>query len=416
MAYLQMFGLTFIIIHTISIMFVAKLEIAKRIFLAIWMGMFVFFLPRMYQYLQASPLYFGGLCAGIFGIYTVSLFSQNIRDYIEHYKQIKKTRETRELFFVSETQVEESFIENPVYGSLLMEKTEAVEDDTQELSRLKSRQKDKKTSTKSSTDKVIQMPSKNVSQPAKKNMPSREEQAYDQPNRMSLEEEFLAVDKKENTDKVTPISYHSSTFEPQQTSIKEVDNMVSQTLSKLDNLFSGNMDKEESNNLFIEKESPVHLESSAEQPMDVTVTDEEEEILREIEIIFSQHKDQESPVTVHNKQAQDDVILTVNPLSGEAVEWVKTKKTEEPYFNTEEQIDKEIYFRFLLFEIRELLVLGFYQEAVDYLKEILIDSYDKEIRQNALCLLELIRVELYNPHISETIRNEYKFLEERKVL
>lgn len=413
-----MFGLTFIIIHTISIMFVAKLGIAKRIFLAMWMGMFVFFLPRMYQYLQVTPLYFGGLCVGIFSIYVVSLFSQYMRDAIEHRKQIKKNRETRELFFVSETQVEESFIENPVYGSLLTEKTEAVKDDTKELSRLQSRQKDKKKNTKSSTDKVIQMPSKNVSQSAKKNIPSQEEQAilYDQSNRMSLEEEFLAVNKKENTNIVTPISNHSSVFEPQQTSIKEVDNMVSQTLSKLDNLFSGNMDKEESANLFIEKETPVHMNVSEDKAVDVVMTDEEEEILREIEVIFSQHKDLESPVAVHNKKAQDDVILTVNPLSGEAVEWVKTKKTEEPYFNTEEQIDKEIYFRFLLFEIRELLVLGFYQEAVDYLKEILIDSYDKEIRRNALCLLELIRVELYNPHISETVRNEYKFLEERKVL
>lgn len=258
-----MFGLTFIIIHTISITFAAKLAMAKRIFLAIWMGMFVFFLPKMYQYLQATPLYFGGLCAGIFGIYVVSLFSQNMRDAIEHRKQIKKTRETREPFFVSEIQVQESFMENPIYSSLLMEKTEAMEDDSKKLSRLQSRQKDKKRGTKSSTDKVTQMPSKNVSQFAKKSMPSQEEQATlydqnDQENRINLEEELSAVDKK-HTDKVTPISYHSSIFEPQQTSIKEVDDIVSQTLSKLDNLFSGNMDKEESNNLFIEKETPVHL-------------------------------------------------------------------------------------------------------------------------------------------------------------
>ncbi|TCD46591.1 hypothetical protein D3X11_04190 [Streptococcus sp. X16XC17] len=146
------------------------------------------------------------------------------------------------------------------------------------------------------------------------------------------------------------------------------------------------------------------------------MTDEEEEILREIEVIFSEHKDLETPVTLHNTQTQDEVILTIDPLSGEAADWGRTQKIAEPYFDTEEQIDKEIYFRFLLFEIRELLVLGFYQEAVDYLKEILIDSYDKEIRRNALCLLELIRVELYNPHISESIRNKYKFLEERKVL
>ena len=76
MAYFLPFGAGLIALHTISILFVARISLIKRLFLVVWVMLFAIGAPFLFQ--QVPGIAFVGLCALALAVYMVLLFSQEL--------------------------------------------------------------------------------------------------------------------------------------------------------------------------------------------------------------------------------------------------------------------------------------------------------------------------------------------------
>lgn len=77
MVYLLIFGLAFSVLHAISILSVSRISMKKRIFLAVWMTLFVMGVPMFFQYLP-RPVFIA-ICIVAIGTYLTLLFSQELK-------------------------------------------------------------------------------------------------------------------------------------------------------------------------------------------------------------------------------------------------------------------------------------------------------------------------------------------------
>ena len=76
MAYFLPFGAGLIALHTISILFVSRISLIKRLFLVVWVMLFAIGAPFLFQ--QVPGIAFVGLCALALAVYMVLLFSQEL--------------------------------------------------------------------------------------------------------------------------------------------------------------------------------------------------------------------------------------------------------------------------------------------------------------------------------------------------
>ncbi|WP_442759045.1 SSA_2305 family type IV pilus system protein [Streptococcus sanguinis] len=76
MAYFLPFGAGLIVLHTISILFVSRISLIKRLFLVVWVMLFAIGAPFLFQ--QVPGIAFVGLCALALAVYMVLLFSQEL--------------------------------------------------------------------------------------------------------------------------------------------------------------------------------------------------------------------------------------------------------------------------------------------------------------------------------------------------
>lgn len=76
MAYFLPFGAGLIALHTISILFVSRISLIKRLFLVVWVMLFAIGAPFLFQ--QVPGIAFVGLCALSLAVYMVLLFSQEL--------------------------------------------------------------------------------------------------------------------------------------------------------------------------------------------------------------------------------------------------------------------------------------------------------------------------------------------------
>ena len=71
MAYFLPFGAGLIALHTISILFVSRISLIKRLFLVVWVMLFAIGAPFLFQ--QVPGIAFVGLCALALAVYMVLL-------------------------------------------------------------------------------------------------------------------------------------------------------------------------------------------------------------------------------------------------------------------------------------------------------------------------------------------------------
>ena len=76
MAYFLPFGAGLIALNTISILFVSRISLIKRLFLVVWVMLFAIGAPFLFQ--QVPGIAFVGLCALALAVYMVLLFSQEL--------------------------------------------------------------------------------------------------------------------------------------------------------------------------------------------------------------------------------------------------------------------------------------------------------------------------------------------------
>lgn len=76
MAYFLPFGAGLIALHTISILFVSRISLIKRLFLVVWVMLFAIGAPFLFQ--KVPGIAFVGLCALALAVYMVLLFSQEL--------------------------------------------------------------------------------------------------------------------------------------------------------------------------------------------------------------------------------------------------------------------------------------------------------------------------------------------------
>lgn len=457
MTYLQQFGLGFVVLHTISIMFINRISLGKRLFLAGWMALFVLGAPMIYAYVPNLAF----IAIGIFAVvvYVITLF----------YQESKALK--RRLF-------------GPRRRTMSMEDLWDIEDDSASVpytglgaTSIVSSANDAGPSQAQPAEVANQQVGgtpREALQPAPATQPQtvttagQEEQA----GQASLLNDMLSkleqIDHLMSTD-AADVAQATAETERLAESLKAFDRPASATepvkpsqqdsqasKASLESLFYGTSQAEAQDPSQVAGQGGLSALTGDKfaQPLSATVKEEdilplteaeEEELLSEIDDIIASHTDLESERSKDQASAKSSrasrneevlpsetalvpgagavaptadqsEVFTLKPIAEQTIEIIKEKQDQDGLLSVEEQIDKELYFQFLLYESKELLAMGMYQETVDYLKEILIDSYDKTLRRDALELLESIKVDLYHPKLLGDMNKDYKKLEERKVL
>lgn len=448
MTYLQLFGLAFIVLHSISILFITKLSLAKRLFLAFWMALFVMGVPKIYAYLPTVA--FAAICLFALSIYVITLFFQEsmaLKDRLFR----KPRRSTvanrgRDIedgapFSVSSPETAPASLVNSAV-SLASAPVASKPETTAEVSSA-----EMSSAAVQPTGRAIPSADQGqgagaAAQPEEQSLVSDMLQKLEQIDTLMSTDRATAAEAKAETERLseTLLAFDRQAEAGRQKASTPGDSAAEKSAgqgSSLEAMFFGSNQKAAA-------EQPKRPSASLNADKEVhPLTEAEEEVLlNEIDDIIASHTDLEKewsakeaaadPIPVHyvsstntlvpsigdSKAAADPNadVFTLRPIAEQTIEIIKEKQGEDGLLSVEEQLDKELYFQFLLYESKELLTMGMYQETVDYLKEILIDSYDKALRREALALLESIRVDLYHPNNLGFMDKDLKKLEERKVL
>ena len=365
MTYLLFFGFAFIILHTISILFVTKLSLAKRFFLAGWMMLFVLDIPIFYQYFPG--LFFGLACVVALGVYVTVLFSSEL----SFGKKKKKFSSLQGQTMVVSQPVKKSRSDKSKAHS---DKSKSQKEDQKSLRPLEPAKKPKV------QEPVLTIKEQKVTLP-------------------SLEETLSEVASQSETLHHLEAARHSET--------QEIDHLVQDTLQQIDALFS--KENQESQPGALEPKSQLESPVTAAEPSQAPQSSYEEELAKvSLEDLFF-----ESQTSAAEQEAQSQAVETNQDDSlrkeiedmldqhtaDKPVEASSKDQAEDPQ-NTQEE--RGFYFQFLMYESKELAAMGDYQEAVDYLKEILVESEDRDLRLQALELLETIYTTLYQPKLKES--------------
>lgn len=440
MTYLQLFALAFAILHSISVLFINKLSLAKRLFLAFWMALFVLGVPMIYSYLPSVA--FIAVCLIALSVYVITLFYQESKALKNHlFRKPRQRSKAVDTFWDEET--DNQYAGDHTGAVSIVNATGAMAESLGAESQQPSQTQTSQTPVTSQASLATELPE--TSQTATENLLDGESslladmlKKLDQIDNLLSSDDMTAEEASAETER---LSESLQAFDQDRT----LGDREQETSSlSLEDMF---YEKEETPASVQDTASPqsdpsegYKVEEAAPSPTEVGMV-EEQLLLDEIDDIIASHTDLEKewssqetagksegtvsplrpvserkPVVPETTATTDSDVFTLRPIAEQTIEIIKEKQDEDGLLSVEEQLDKELYFQFLLYESKELLTLGMYQETVDYLKEILIDSYDKVLRREALELLESIKVDLYHPKALGDRTRDYKKLEERKVL
>lgn len=439
MHFLLVIGLGFIVVHTISILFIKRLSYVKRISLAGIMAALVIGVPIIYPYLNKIILAVIILATLALYGYLLLFHGNSVFDDFEADDEFENIAINRPVA-LQEVEINNSGLSNQTSMSYsAAPQFESVTDLTQTASY----------SANILSDEVTQSVTYGQTATESADMTRESESALLSDMLKKLEQIDTLLTHEETQESVVeepPVVEAVQATEAIQTARPAIEMVVEEPItvnpdasviaSPLEEMFS----EEVAHTAELEEKMAGKTLAKDLHPEDVPVLTqaEEEELLDEIEhIIASQVETQNAQsrqtvdwsdsnavhanalaVNADNTvlSAKGDDVFTLKPVDEQTLEKIREKQEEDGLISVEEQLDKELYFQFLLYESKELLMMGMYQETVDYLKEILIDSYDKNLRRNALEILESVKVELYHPQLTGNMNQEYKYLEERKVL
>nr|WP_209628949.1 hypothetical protein [Streptococcus oricebi] len=337
-----------------------KLSLAKRFFLAGWMMLFVLDIPIFYQYFPG--LFFGLACVVALGVYVTVLFSSEL----SFGKKKKK---------FSSLQGQTMVISQPVKKSR-SDKARASKEESKSPKRAQSQ---------------AATPKPKVQEPV-----------------LTIKEQKVTLPSFEET--LSEVSVQSETLArleaSRQSETQEIDHLVQDTLQQIDALFS-----KESQEVAAVKPEPQAKAAVVEPVESPAPTSSYEEELAKVSLedLFFESKSSAEPV----QEAMAESLAEEPDALRQEIEEILDQHTadkaptspsplaeqEDPQ-NTQEE--RGFYFQFLMYESKELAAMGDYQEAVDYLKEILVESEDRELRIQALELLETIYTTLYQPKLKES--------------
>lgn len=410
MTYLQYFGIGFIILHGISLVFLKNVSVLRRVILATIMTGYIVSLPFLINYL--SLLEVGLLTLAFIIIYAfVLLGKKNTKVEKENGKkkstsreELRTKRSLSKLNRIQEELLQEEHLEKELREQGLLGGDILGKDFLQgDLSPLE-------TSLKSQM--VDEISDQKLSFPTESVHPLKEQYLNQAPLEVEKEmEDFmkrlhendvigdkLASEEALNT--VTtdgrnipenmgkPANLANELLGNSELSGKEAPivkdlsentegiDVVPEVLDVNDSLTNKEIGEQDNVLLDVRSDDQVeYLEHEVSMLEDVLYTEREPEIESNIE------KDNEF-VGIHS-------VLTdsqeQNPL-----EPIEESITNEEYLQTEkeENSKKQVYYQFLLFEIHDLLENGEISETINYIKEILLDSQDPAFRKDAMGLLE----------------------------
>lgn len=410
MTYLQYFGIGFVILHGISLVFLKNVSVLRRVILATIMTGYIVSLPFLINFL--SLLEVGLLTLAFIIIYAfVLLGKKNTKVEKENGKKKSTSREElrtkRSLSklnriqeeLLQEEHLEKELREQGLLGGDILEK-DLLQGDLSPL----------ETSLKSQM--VDEISDQKLSFPTESVHPLKEQYLNQAPLEVEKEMEDFMKRLHEND----AIGDKLASAEALNT-VKTDGRNIPENMGKPANLANELLGNSELSG----KEAPIIRELSENtkgidvvpEVLDVNDSLTNKEIGEQDNVLLDVRSDDQVEYLEHEVSMLEDVLYTErepeiefniekdNEFVGiqsvltdsqeqNPIEPIEESITNEEYLQTEkeENSKKQVYYQFLLFEIHDLLENGEISETINYIKEILLDSQDPAFRKDAMGLLE----------------------------
>ncbi|MCQ9209230.1 SSA_2305 family type IV pilus system protein [Granulicatella seriolae] len=410
MTYLQYFGIGFVILHGISLVFLKNVSVLRRVILATIMTGYIVSLPFLINFL--SLLEVGLLTLAFIIIYAfVLLGKKNTKVEKENGKKKSTSREElrtkRSLSklnriqeeLLQEEHLEKELREQGLLGGDILEK-DLLQGDLSPL----------ETSLKSQM--VDEISDQKLSFPTESVHPLKEQYLNQAPLEVEKEMEDFMKRLHEND----AIGDKLASAEALNT-VKTDGRNIPENVGKPANLANELLGNSELSG----KEAPIIKELSENtkgidvvpEVLDVNDSLTNKEIGEQDNVLLDVRSDDQVEYLEHEVSMLEDVLYTErepeiefniekdNEFVGiqsvltdsqeqNPIEPIEESITNEEYLQTEkeENSKKQVYYQFLLFEIHDLLENGEISETINYIKEILLDSQDPAFRKDAMGLLE----------------------------
>lgn len=410
MTYLQYFGIGFVILHGISLVFLKNVSVLRRVILATIMTGYIVSLPFLINFL--SLLEVGLLTLAFIIIYAfVLLGKKNTKVEKENGKKKSTSREElrtkRSLSklnriqeeLLQEEHLEKELREQGLLGGDILEK-DLLQGDLSPL----------ETSLKSQM--VDEISDQKLSFPTESVHPLKEQYLNQAPLEVEKEMEDFMKRLHEND----AIGDKLASAEALNT-VKTDGRNIPENVGKPANLANELLGNSELSG----KEAPIIRELSENtkgidvvpEVLDVNDSLTNKEIGEQDNVLLDVRSDDQVEYLEHEVSMLEDVLYTErepeiefniekdNEFVGiqsvltdsqeqNPIEPIEESITNEEYLQTEkeENSKKQVYYQFLLFEIHDLLENGEISETINYIKEILLDSQDPAFRKDAMGLLE----------------------------
>lgn len=410
MTYLQYFGIGFVILHGISLVFLKNVSVLRRVILATIMTGYIVSLPFLINFL--SLLEVGLLTLAFIIIYAfVLLGKKNTKVEKENGKKKSTSREElrtkRSLSklnriqeeLLQEEHLEKELREQGLLGGDILEK-DLLQGDLSPL----------ETSLKSQM--VDEISDQKLSFPTESVHPLKEQYLNQAPLEVEKEMEDFMKRLHEND----AIGDKLASAEALNT-VKTDGRNIPENMGKPANLANELLGNSELSG----KEAPIVKEISENtkgidvvpEVLDVNDSLTNKEIGEQDNVLLDVRSDDRVEYLEHEVSMLEDVLYTEREPEIESniekdnefvgiqsvltdtqeqnpIEPIEESITNEEYLQTEkeENSKKQVYYQFLLFEIHDLLENGEISETINYIKEILLDSQDPAFRKDAMGLLE----------------------------
>lgn len=410
MTYLQYFGIGFVILHGISLVFLKNVSVLRRVILATIMTGYIVSLPFLINFL--SLLEVGLLTLAFIIIYAfVLLGKKNTKVEKENGKKKSTSREElrtkRSLSklnriqeeLLQEEHLEKELREQGLLGGDILEK-DLLQGDLSPL----------ETSLKSQM--VDEISDQKLSFPTESVHPLKEQYLNQAPLEVEKEMEDFMKRLHEND----AIGDKLASAEALNT-VKTDGRNIPENVGKPANLANELLGNSELSG----KEAPIIKELSENtkgidvvpEVLDVNDSLTNKEIGEQDNVLLDVRSDDQVEYLEHEVSMLEDVLYTEREPEIESniekdnefvgiqsvltdsqeqnpIEPIEESITNEEYLQTEkeENSKKQVYYQFLLFEIHDLLENGEISETINYIKEILLDSQDPAFRKDAMGLLE----------------------------
>lgn len=410
MTYLQYFGIGFVILHGISLVFLKNVSVLRRVILATIMTGYIVSLPFLINFL--SLLEVGLLTLAFIIIYAfVLLGKKNTKVEKENGKkkstsreELRTKRSLSKLNRIQEELLQEEHLEKELREQGLLGGDILGKDFLQgDLSPLE-------TSLKSQM--VDEISDQKLSFPTESVHPLKEQYLNQAPLEVEKEMEDFMKRLHEND----AIGDKLASAEALNT-VKTDGRNIPENMGKPANLANELLGNSELSG----KEAPIVKEISENtkgidvvpEVLDVNDSLTNKEIGEQDNVLLDVRSDDRVEYLEHEVSMLEDVLYTEREPEIESniekdnefvgiqsvltdtqeqnpIEPIEESITNEEYLQTEkeENSKKQVYYQFLLFEIHDLLENGEISETINYIKEILLDSQDPAFRKDAMGLLE----------------------------